>query len=238
MSARNATELETLRDEIVHKSPKNHHVHLSVVDLGDVSHLSDTVTKLMSDSDSWAQADDLLFISNAGSLGNLAPIGSSSFRPENIASSIDLNVTSYCYLTSEFVRRVKDLSRVREGASRVKIVNISSLAALQAFESWSVYCAGKAARDMFYQALAKELKVQSLDQSIKVLNYAPGPLDTDMQREIRENPEVDPETQAVYRQMKEENKLVDPAASADKLIELLSIKDNWNSGCHIDFYDV
>lgn len=70
--------------------------------------------------------------------------------------------------------RVKDLSRVREGASRVKIVNISSLAALQAFESWSVYCAGKAARDMFYQALAKELKVQSLDQSIKVLNYAPG----------------------------------------------------------------
>lgn len=105
LSARNATELEALRDEIVHKSPKNHHVHLSVVDLGDVSHLSDTVTKLMSDSNSWAQADDLLFISNAGSLGNLAPIGSSSFRPENIASAIDLNVTSYCYLTSEFIRR-------------------------------------------------------------------------------------------------------------------------------------
>jgi len=39
---------------------------------------------------------------------------------------------------------------------------------------------GKAAREMFFRVLALE------DSSIRVLNYAPGPCETDMQKEIRE----------------------------------------------------
>lgn len=59
-----------------------------------------------------------------------------------------------------------------------------------------------------------------------------------MQRQIRENPEVDAATQAFYKQMKENNQLVDPSQSADKLITLISRNDDWKSGSHIDFYDV
>ena len=40
---------------------------------------------------------------------------------------------------------------------------------------------GKAARDMFFKVLAAE------EPSIRVLNYAPGPIDTDMQTYLREN---------------------------------------------------
>ena len=62
----------------------------------------------------------------------------------------------------------------------------------QPFESWGIYCAGKAAREMFHKTVAAEQKDKA---TFRVLNYAPGPLDTDMQREIREGPHVDPTTQ-------------------------------------------
>jgi sepiapterin reductase len=71
-------------------------------------------------------------------------------------------------------------------------------------QSWAVYCAGKAARDMYHRVLAEENK----DGTIRVLNYAPGPLDTDMQREIRECPTLHKETQEYFKSLKEEEKLV------------------------------
>lgn len=57
----------------------------------------------------------------------------------------------------------------------LEIVNISSLCAVQPFKSWGLYCAGKAARDMLFKVLADE------EPNILVLNYAPGPLDNEMQ---------------------------------------------------------
>ena len=39
---------------------------------------------------------------------------------------------------------------------------------------------GKAARDRFFETLAKE------EIDVRVLNYAPGPLDTDMQTQCRQ----------------------------------------------------
>lgn len=50
----------------------------------------------------------------------------------------------------------------------------------QAFPGWGLYASIKAARDMFSQVLATE------ESGVRVLNYAPGPLDTEMQREVRE----------------------------------------------------
>ncbi|CAM9237287.1 unnamed protein product, partial [Discosporangium mesarthrocarpum] len=64
----------------------------------------------------------------------------------------------------------------------VMVINVSSLAAIQPFESWGTYSMGKAAREMFHRVLAKE---QSAPGGVRVLNYSPGPMDTDMQREIR-----------------------------------------------------
>lgn len=58
-----------------------------------------------------------------------------------------------------------------------------------------------------------------------------------MQREIRENPEVDAATRAFYKQMKENNQLIEPTTSAEKLIQLLFVRNDWKSGSHIDYYD-
>ena len=122
-------------------------------------------------------------------------------------------------------------------AKTITIVNISSLAAVQAFESWSVYCAGKAARDMYHKVLAEEQKKSPCRDNFRVLNYAPGPLDTNMQKEIRENPLVDKPTQEYFVQMKENNQLVSPDTSADKLVTLLS-SGTFDSGAHVDYFEI
>lgn len=70
--------------------------------------------------------------------------------------------------------------------TKLEIVNVSSLAAVMSFESWGYYCAGKAARDMFHKTIALE----HVNDGVVVINYAPGPLDTDMQKEIREGAHV------------------------------------------------
>jgi len=106
---------------------------------------------------------------------------------------------------------------------------------------------GKAARNMLHQVIAEEHKDDN--SGIKVLNYAPGPLDTDMQREIREAPLLDRETQAFYTKMKENGKLVTCEDSTNVLLNLLlTCEDStallvpnyysFESGSHVDYFDV
>ena len=62
------------------------------------------------------------------------------------------------------------------------IINISSLLAVKPFAGWSLYASGKAARDMLHSVIASE----EPSDSVRLLNYAPGPLDTEMQKSVRE----------------------------------------------------
>ena len=71
---------------------------------------------------------------------------------------------------------------------------------------------------------------------LKCLNYAPGPIDTEMQRQIRHDmPNVPLKQQ--YHDMHTQGQLIDPNVSARKRIRLL-IEDSYESGSHIDFYEV
>ncbi|EPY87358.1 sepiapterin reductase [Camelus ferus] len=135
-----------------------------------------------------------------------------------------LNLTSMLCLTSSILKAFPK----SPGLSRT-VVNISSLCALQPFKGWALYCAGKAARDMLFQVLAAE------DPSVRVLSYAPGPLDTDMQQLARET-SVDPDLREKLQELKTKGKLVDCRVSAQKLLSLLQ-KDKFKSGAHVDFYD-
>lgn len=121
---------------------------------------------------------------------------------------------------------------------QIDIINVSSLAAVQPFESWSLYCAGKAARDMYFRVLAEEQKKATHGRTVRVLNWAPGPMDTNMQKEIRENPSVDKATQDYFISLKESNQLVDSEVSASKLIRLLNTPGAFETGSHVDFFDL
>uniref|UniRef100_A0A8V0Z5M1 Sepiapterin reductase n=1 Tax=Gallus gallus TaxID=9031 RepID=A0A8V0Z5M1_CHICK len=102
--------------------------------------------------------------------------------------------------------------------------------ALQPFRSWALYCSGKAARDMMFRVLAAE------EPDVRVLNYAPGPLDTDMQLLARTRT-GDAEMRQQFQSLHDSGQLIDCAVSAQKLLRLLE-ENTFTSGAHMDFYSV
>ncbi|NWI59386.1 SPRE reductase, partial [Calyptomena viridis] len=167
----------------------------------------------------------LLLVNNAGSLGDVSKSFLDLTDPHEINSYFAFNVTSALLLTSTALQAFGE----RPGSSRT-VVNISSLCALKPFRSWALYCSGKASRDMMFQVLALE------EPHVRVLNYAPGPLDTDMQLLARTKT-GDPGMRQHFQSLQESRKLIDCTVSAQKLLDLLE-EDTFHSGAHVDFYDI
>eukprot|EP00842_Homolaphlyctis_polyrhiza_P002906 jgi/Hompol1/3616/HPOL_003303-RA len=191
---------------------------------------------------------------NAGTLGKLARMRDQTLN--DIRRNLEVNLTAPILLTSAFLKRFA--SEVPKSV----IVNVSSLAAVQPFDTWGMYSATKAARDMLHRVIAVEEANIETEETlpgfgtrrstgqeagsgtseapsrlgrVRVLNYAPGPLDTDMQARIR-NEMPDVQLKQVYVKLHEEGQLVDPNDSAHVLISLLEA-DEFENGAHIDFYD-
>ncbi|KAG7157766.1 sepiapterin reductase-like [Homarus americanus] len=160
---------------------------------------------------------------NAGSLGDLVYLRNHK-DSDHINSYFTLNISSVVLLNAVFLEMVSQLPDVA-----VEIVNISSLCAIQPFKSWSLYCAAKAARDMLFKVLAAE------EPKLMVLNYAPGPLDNDMQ-ELARSETADDEMRLMFASLKEEGKLLACSVSVNKLLEVLK-KRQFKSGDHVDYYD-
>lgn len=61
-----------------------------------------------------------------------------------------------------------------------------------------------------------------------MLNYAPGPMNTDMSREIRSAEQ--------YEEDLKSGNLIDPRLSAEKCIRL-AVHGTFVTGSHVDFFD-
>jgi sepiapterin reductase len=198
-----------------------------VIDLGNLdmldSNLDDLFTEMVKHV---LDADRIVFINNAGSLGHLGPCVESPSLAD-MRANVDLNITSALWTSVRFARFAKESA---SDTAVTTIVNISSLAAIQAFPTMGIYATGKAARNHYHATLAKEL--QGSTQNIKVLNYAPGPLETDMATELRSAEDLDADLKSNFQQQ-----LVDPDDSATELVKLLAGRD-FESGQHIDYYDL
>ncbi|KAJ3161048.1 hypothetical protein HDU86_007667 [Geranomyces michiganensis] len=190
------------------------------------------------------QYSRVYLFNNAGSLGKLDRLRTQTAA--DIAPAVLVNLTAPLTLTSAFLRMFPPTA---VPGRQTVLVNISSLAAVQPFDCWGVYCAVKAARDMFHRTFAleqeEEGKTSQQQQNnsnnnlaLRVLNYAPGPLDTDMQTRIRdEMPQVP--LRDVYVKMHQEQNLVNPQVSSDVLVNRLLLKENaYKSGDHLDIYDI
>ena len=111
---------------------------------------------------------------------------------------------------------------------------------------------GKAGRDMFHRVLAKEHTSVSSDDgdgdggnnqdtrspSFKVLNYAPGPCDTEMTNILADdtNTNLNEGIQKYFATSKKEHTLIRPEDTAKKLIQILTL-DEFESGSHVDYFD-
>ncbi|XP_061836608.1 sepiapterin reductase a isoform X1 [Nerophis lumbriciformis] len=167
----------------------------------------------------------VILFNNAGCLGDVSRYSSSFTSMAEVNAYLSFNVSSALCLTANVLQAFP-----KQPGLRRCVVNISSLCALKPFPSWVLYCTGKAARDMMFKVLAEE------NPDLRVLNYAPGPLDTDMQLVIRtQTAEVT--IRQTFADMSAQGQLLTCEASCAKLIKLLQ-EDKYKSGDHIDVYDV
>ena len=88
--------------------------------------------------------------------------------------------------------------------------------------------------------------------SVKVLNYAPGAIETDMTKILSNSSTLDPELSTYYKSMspngdepesksesesESSNTLIRPSATAERLVNLV-VSDEYRSGDHIDYWDL
>ena len=169
--------------------------------------------------------EQCLIIHNAASLGDVSKKFIEMDSLVDASQYFSLNVASVIALNSRFLQ----IFPKKVMKQRV-VINITSICALQPFKSWSIYCAGKAARDMLFRTMALE------DPDIRVLNYAPGPLDTNMQLLAR-TVTGDDELRDLFDGMHAEGKLLPCELTLKKLVKLLD-ENTFTSGAHIDYYDL
>uniref|UniRef100_A0AAY4B132 Sepiapterin reductase n=1 Tax=Denticeps clupeoides TaxID=299321 RepID=A0AAY4B132_9TELE len=197
-------------------------VRLVAADLG----AKDGVERVVREAREASSADieHLMLFNNAASLGDVSRYAQSFTDMDEVDSYLSFNVSSALSLTAGVLKAFPQ----RPGLRRT-VVNVSSLCALEPFPTWVLYCTGKAARDMMFRVLAKE------EPDLRVLNYAPGPLDTDMQVEARST--SDPTLKKTVFDLRDKGQLLTCEQSCSKLVKVL-LKDDYQSGVHLDYFEL
>ncbi|XP_046359161.2 sepiapterin reductase-like [Haliotis rufescens] len=159
-----------------------------------------------------------VIIHNAASIGsefceNLTEVN-------QVSQYLNINVAGLVAVNARFMQEFKDVP------SKV-VVNITSASALQPTASWGLYGSGKAFRDMFMRTLALE------HPDFRVLNYAPGPVDTDMFHSSLQKTKDENLLEAI-KDMKK--RFLTPDTTVNRLIAILE-KNVFESGAHVDYFD-
>lgn len=114
--------------------------------------------------DAWRNVEVL--VNNAGNAHGLAPIQDGSL--EDWDAMIDINVKGLLYVT-------KAVLPLMQEQGKGHIVNIGSIAGKEVYPNGNVYCASKHAVD----ALSKAMRIDLVQQGIKVSEVNPGLVETE-----------------------------------------------------------
>ncbi|XP_005103160.1 sepiapterin reductase [Aplysia californica] len=170
-----------------------------------------------------SQYEQAILINNAGTLDHL-DYSRNLDRLDVSTEYFKTNLSGCITLTATFLQ----VFRAPDVKTRV-VVNISSLAAISPMKSWLLYCMAKAAREMMMKIVAAE------EENTRTLNYAPGPLVTEMTTTASDKTQ-DPELRKWFTEQIEKKSLVECDDSAQKLIAILR-KNTFENALHIDYYD-
>lgn len=182
------------------------------IDLNDTGKINEMMRDIFRSIDP-EDVQEIVLINNAGIIHPIRLIGEAE-ASEKIIRSVNVNLTSAMLITDRFVRETETWTMPR------KILNLSSGAAQHTVEGWSAYCAAKAGLEMFSRCLVDEQRQQK--NPVKVVSFAPGVVNTEMQQEIRNaSPENFPEL-ARFVDMKESGRLLEADFVATQILNLLA----------------
>jgi benzil reductase ((S)-benzoin forming) len=148
----------------------------------DLANTASLVSALEPRLTAWLQQDPwtrLGLVNNAALPGLLGPI--ESLEIDELPSVLAVNVVAPVWLMGAFVRHARR-------AARVRIVNVSSGAAVRGFAGLGAYGMSKAALRMAGMVLAAELETtadEGRTGDLSILSYEPGTVDTPMQANAR-----------------------------------------------------
>jgi len=148
--------------------------------------------------------ESITLINNAAQVTPLGSIDSCS--PEETVRSVQINLLAPILLTQSLIKRTEqwDIQRI--------IVNISSGSAKQAAPGMSLYCASKAALNMFTSCVQIESH-----RSLTTYTVNPGMVDTDMQAVARNEEGLPIAT--LFREAKESGSLKSAEGVAKKIVK-------------------
>jgi len=163
--------------------------------------------------DIFDNAASYTLINNAGIIGDIKHIG--DIDNKKIIDTYNVNIVSPSILINNFVRDYKSVDLQKT------ILNISSGAGRHSIESWSSYCASKAAMDMFSLVANDDFNYLS-GKNFKIFSIAPGIVDTPMQDDIRAANKDDFSMVENFKTYKNQNLLSSPYKIAKQLIVLIN----------------
>lgn len=221
--ARSLTGLEATKSEILSNTQGLtvliYSVDLSTANSSDYEQL---LAKSLKDSSTTAGDFEQAFvIHNAGTIGDVS-IKSRNLNDVNQWDRyLRTNVSSVISLNCEFMKVFENQKKI--------IVNITSKAANVPFASFTEYCTGKAARQMYFKVLAAE------EKETLVLNYSPGPVETDMTVDVQKNSH-DSGVRGMFENLRSEKTILTTEQTTAKFLQVLE-KNQFQSGDQVDFYD-
>lgn len=218
--ARNGRDLESTKEQILMRNPRLQ-VDTYAVDLSAPRIDEITQNLQLSLSKSSGGFELAYIIHNVGSVGDVTKKAKDLNSIDVWRKYYDLNVFSVATLNSVFMELFNETKKI--------VVNITSKCGIEPFESFALYSSGKAAREMFFKVLALE------EKNVLVLNYSPGPIDTEMTVDVQAN-SCSPDIQNMFKGLRDAKTILTPLQTTKRFLEILE-NGNYNSGDHVDFYD-
>lgn len=182
------------------------------VDLSDTAAATAVAARLAADLP--RDAGRYVLVNNAGTVSPVTSVDTLDDAAA-INQALNLNVVAVMLLTSRFLAATRDLKADR------RVLNISSGAGRNPTAGWGVYCATKAALDMYTRVAKQEQGAQGA----KLVSLAPGVVDTDMQATIRSSdPHAFPALSR-FQDLHATGKLATPAGVAARIAAYLERDD-------------
>lgn len=217
--ARSTEGLEETKSQITSTAPRTN-VHLVQADLADLESLK-SVFSQVTKSAAANQHQQYVLIHNAGTLGDLTKPMIEQTDPKAIQNHFAVNYTSVFILSGYFLSHFTSGHRM--------VINISSLLAVKYLPSFSLYSSAHAAR----RAVIGVLTVENPD--VRVLNYSPGPCETDMQTGIREQ-SFSESVREQFKSLAADKNLLTCRESISKMMKVLR-EDKFENGGVVDYFD-
>lgn len=159
--------------------------------------------------------DRAVLINNAGQLGTVGPI--ERMDSAALASVLRVDLEAPVQLTAAFLRVTRPWRAER------RVLNVSSGAGRTAIAGWAAYCAAKAGLDHFSRVAL--LDEALLPNPARIVSFAPGVIDTEMQTLLRTADAQGFPDQERFRQLKASGQLASAQEAAARLLAFLDRDD-------------